>query len=65
MLIGTFNGKSVHSFNIDGDDYIVRRGSEFVAAKIEHPNTVCVLAPVGMSFQQAAMKAARLRKEQE
>ena len=65
MLIGTFKGKSVHSFHIGGDDYVVRRSSRFVAAKVERIGVVCVLAPAGMSYQQAAMKAAHLRTEQE
>ena len=65
MLIGTFKGKSVHCFRIGEEDYFVRRGRRFVAAKAKHEDGCYVLVPVGMSYQQAAMKAAHLRTERE
>lgn len=65
MLIGTFKGKSVHCFRIGEEDYFVQRGRRFVAAKAKHEDGCYVLVPVGMSYQQAAMKAAHLRTERE
>ena len=62
-MIGTFDRKSVHSFRIGGEDYVVRRGRRFVAAKAKHEDVCYVLVPVGMSYQQAAMKAAHLHTE--
>lgn len=58
MLIGTYNGKTVHCFSIGGKDYCVRRGSVFVAALNKRTDVVAVLAPAGMSYHQAALKAA-------
>lgn len=58
MLIGTYNGKTVHCFSIGGKDYFVRRGSVFVAAWDKRTDVVAVLAPAGMSYHQAAIKAA-------
>lgn len=58
MLIGTYNGKTVHCFSIGGKDYFVRRGSVFVAAWDKRTDVVAVLAPAGMSYYQAALKAA-------
>ena len=49
MLIGTFKGKSVHCFRIGEEDYFVRRGRRFVAAKAKHEDGCYVLVPVGMS----------------
>ena len=63
MLIGTFDGKSVHYFRICEEDYFVRRGRRFVVAKAKHEDVCYVLVPVSMSYQQAAMKAAHLHTE--
>lgn len=47
MLIGTYNGKTVHCFSIGGKDYCVRRGRVFVAAWNKCTDIVAVLAPGG------------------
>ena len=43
MLIGTYNGKTVHCFSIGGKDYCVRRGRVFVAAWNKRTGVVAVL----------------------
>ncbi len=58
MLIGTFEGKTVHCYQIGGKTYYVRRGRDFVAAWYKRTDVVVVLAPAGMSYHQAALKAA-------
>ena len=58
MLIGTFEGKTVHCYQIGGKTYYVQRGSVFVAAWDKRTDVVAVLAPAGMSYHQAALKAA-------
>lgn len=61
MVEGIYNGKTVHSFFISNHYFYVIRGSMFIAAM--RGNTVCVLAPKGMSYHQAAIEANRARKE--
>lgn len=58
MLIGTYEGKTVHCYHIGGKEYYVRRGREFVAAWDKRTDVVVVLAPAGMSYHQAALEAA-------
>lgn len=58
MLLGTFEGKTVHCYQIGGKAYCVRRGREFVAAWHKITDIVAVIAPVGMSYHQAALEAA-------
>ena len=58
MLIGTYKGKTVHCYSIGEKDYCVRRGRVFVAVWNKRTNIVFVLAPVGMSYHQAALEAA-------
>ena len=58
MMLGTYKGKTVHSYNIGGIDYCVRRGRLFVAVWNKYTGVVSVLAPAGMSYHQAALEAA-------
>lgn len=58
MLIGTYEGKTVHCYHIGGKEYYVRRGREFVAVWYKLPGIIVVLAPAGMSYHQAALEAA-------
>ena len=58
MLIGTYKGKTVHCYSIGGKVYRVRRGRVFVAAWNKCTDIVAVLAPVGMSYHQAALEVA-------
>ena len=47
MLIGTYEGKTIHCYHIGGKEYYVRRGREFVAAWDKRTDVVVVLAPAG------------------
>lgn len=57
-----FHGYTVHLFRIDGRSYYVTR-MDFFALFVD-PLRVAVVAPPGMSYQQAAMKAAQLVAQQ-
>ena len=59
-----FHGCTVHLFRIDGRSYYVTR-MDFFAALFVGPLRVTVIAPPGMSYQQAAMKAAQLVAQQD
>ena len=54
-----FHGCTVHLFRIDGRSYYVTRMDFFAALSVDS-RRVAVATPLGMSYQQAAMKAARL-----
>lgn len=58
MLIGTYEGKTIHCYHIRGKTYRVRRGHDFVAVWNKRTDVVVVLAPAGMSYHQAALEAA-------
>lgn len=58
MLLGTYKGKTVHCYSIGGKIYCVRRGREFLAVWNKRTDVVAVLAPVGVSYHQAALEAA-------
>ena len=55
MLIGTYEGKTIHCYHIGGKEYYVRRGRDFVAAWDKRTDVVIVLTPAG---HQAALEAA-------
>lgn len=61
MLDGTYQGKPLHRFCINGHCYYVIRGPKFIAAL--HGKTVVVLAPNGLSYYQAAIEVDRARRE--
>ena len=52
MLIGTYEGKTIHCYHIGGKEYYVRRGRDFVAAWDKRTDVVIVLTPAGMSVQK-------------
>lgn len=54
-----FEGRPVHLFEIHGVRYFVSRMGFFAAGRFEGQCSVFVAAPVGMSYQQAAQKAAQ------
>lgn len=61
MLDGIYGKTPVHSFLISGLRFYVIRGTKFIAAL--HGNVVCVFAPKGLSYHQAAAEANRAIKE--
>lgn len=54
-----FEGRPVHLFEIHGVRYFVFRMDVFAAGQFKGKNDRFVGAPVGMSYQQAAQKAAQ------
>ena len=58
-----FENRPVHLFNIAGHRYFVTRSSApqtGAVALTSADGTTAVLAPVNMSYRQAAMKAAQI-----
>lgn len=57
-----FENRPVHLFNIAGREYYVIRSnhSGSGAAQAISADAVAVVAPLGVSYQQAAMKAAQI-----
>ena len=57
-----FENRPVHLFRIDGHKYYVTRSkhSGSGAAQVISADAVAVVAPLGVSYQQAAMKAAQI-----
>lgn len=52
MLIGTYEGKTIHCYHIGGKEYYVRRGRDFVAAWDKRTDVVIVLTPAGATTRQ-------------
>lgn len=58
-----FHGCTVHLFNIAGRRYYVTRSKAFPSLEsvsFVSDQAISVFAPAGMSYQQAAMKAAQI-----
>ena len=58
-----FHGCTVHLFRINGRGYYVTR-MDFFAALFVDPLQVAAVAPPGMSYQHAAIKAAHWAAQQ-
>ena len=58
MLNGTYEGRPVHAFRIDGKVYCVLRDCFFGAIWNKQNDIITVFAPAGMSYHQAALEAA-------
>lgn len=54
-----YDGRPVHMFEIHGVRCFVSRMGFFAAGQFEGRRNLFVAAPVGMSYQQAAQKAAQ------
>lgn len=57
MLCGRYQGNPIHRFIFGPHQFFLTRGSTFVAAK--WGNTIAVMVPPGMSYQQATREAER------
>ena len=62
-----FANRPVHLFNINGRRYYVTRSKAFPSlgsVSFVSEQAISVFAPAGMSYQQAAMKAAQIVAQQ-
>ena len=62
-----FANRPVHLFNINGRRYYVTRSKAFPSLEgvsFVSNRAISVFAPAGMSYQQAAMKAAQMIAQQ-
>lgn len=67
MLLGKFEGKQVHFFQMDGCSFYVIRSSRYagVLCRDGKSTVVAVLVPPGTSYKQGAMRAAAALKRKE